>query len=191
MLVLNGLTSLSPETAEKLAAWRGSTLRLNGLTSLSSETAEKLAAWTGEWLKLIGLTSLSRQTAEALFWKAAQKGGWALAKELLCRVLKADFWKVSGDRVLFTAVQTGKADVVETFMRGFEGCRADFSITMPDTGDTPLHLAAKLGHHGVVEVLLKAGAKPQGKNDQGKTVLQCAMDSGSMETVRLLVPKDL
>ena len=189
-LILNGLTSLSPETAEKLATWKGVVLKLNGLTSLSPETAGKLAMWKGLSLNLNGLASISRQNAEALFWQAAQNGGWALAKELLPKFVTVDFLKVSGSKVLFMAVKAGRDDVIKLIAHRIEGYRPDLTITLAETGDTPLHLAAKLGHHKVVEYLLDAGAKPQGKNKEGKTVLQCAMDSGSMETVRLLVPKD-
>jgi serine/threonine protein kinase len=189
-LYLKGLTILSPNAAEKLATWKGWYLHLDGLTSLTPETAEPFVMWRGYKIGLKGIEKFSRQTAEALFWKAAEAGGWALAQELLTELLKVDFARVSGNKVLFMAVKADRGDVIYCLRREIKGYSPNLSITLAETGDTPLHLAAKLGHHNVVEYLLDAGAKPQGKNKEGKTALQCAMDSGSMETVRLLVPKD-
>ncbi len=63
-LSLNGLTSLSNEAAEALGQHKGH-LHLDGLTKLSDEPAKSLARHNGE-LSLKGLTSLSNEAASAL-----------------------------------------------------------------------------------------------------------------------------
>jgi hypothetical protein len=63
-LLLNGLTTLSPEAAKELARHDG-WLSLNGLKSLSNETAEILSQHKG-YLHLDGLTKLSDEAAKAL-----------------------------------------------------------------------------------------------------------------------------
>jgi hypothetical protein len=72
VLVLNDLTSLPPAVAASLAkrvgnskTKRNGTLVLNGLESLSTESAAALSAFTGE-LVLKGLTELPPDTAAAL-----------------------------------------------------------------------------------------------------------------------------
>ena len=69
-LSLNGLTSLSDESAGALGQHKGP-LHLNGLTKLSDESAAALARHSGE-LSLNGLTSLSDKAAADLF---KQTGG--------------------------------------------------------------------------------------------------------------------
>lgn len=63
-LLLDGVTSLSPEAAKELAKHDG-WLSLNGLTSLSDEAAAALGQHKGQ-LHLDGLTELSDEAAKAL-----------------------------------------------------------------------------------------------------------------------------
>jgi len=63
-ILLDGLTSLSAETAGELAK-RDGWLSLNGLTSLSNEAAEALGQHKG-YLHLDGLTKISDEAAKAL-----------------------------------------------------------------------------------------------------------------------------
>jgi len=72
VLVLNGLVSLDPAVAASLAKRTGSsktkrtgTLVLNGLPEISTEAAAALAAFTGE-IVLKAITELSPETAAAL-----------------------------------------------------------------------------------------------------------------------------
>ena len=53
-------------------------------------------------------------------------------------------------------------------------------------GDTPLHDAAKFGHHVVAEVLLNAGSCPYHKNNNGKTPLDLAILHGKGNIVSLI-----
>lgn len=63
-LFLSRLADLSPETAKALL--RHEILGLDGLTTLSDETAEILAGYRGDCLFLRGLTMLSAEAAAAL-----------------------------------------------------------------------------------------------------------------------------
>ena len=63
---LNGLMSLSDKVAEYLGKYAGSSLGLNGLTSLSDKAAECLGNYVGSSLGLNGLTSLSDMAANDL-----------------------------------------------------------------------------------------------------------------------------
>lgn len=71
-LRLDGLTDLSPETAEQLATHHGGLLSLDGLKTLSTTAAAALAKRPGR-LSLDGLQSLAEPTAAAL---AAHAGDW-------------------------------------------------------------------------------------------------------------------
>jgi len=56
---------------------------------------------------------------------------------------------------------------------------------------TPLMLAAKGGHPGVMRALLGAGADPNASNHHGKTPLMFAVGSGSVDSVRLLLEQSV
>lgn len=71
-LRLDGLTDLSPKTAEQLAAHRGGLLSLDGLKTLSEPVAAVFAKRAGR-LSLDGLRALDEPTASAL---AAHAGDW-------------------------------------------------------------------------------------------------------------------
>lgn len=51
---------------------------------------------------------------------------------------------------------------------------------------TPLHKAATMRKADVVQFLLERKADPTIKNTKGQTAVECAIRSGSMETVKLL-----
>lgn len=53
-------------------------------------------------------------------------------------------------------------------------CRLD---TGNEKGDTPLHIAARWGYQGIIEVLLQNGANPDIQNRMKETSLQCALNS--------------
>ena len=73
-LSLNGVTSISDETAENLSMYSGF-LSLNGLTSLSDSAVESLSKHEGDYLNLNGLTKLSDSAVESL---SKIKGGLIL-----------------------------------------------------------------------------------------------------------------
>jgi hypothetical protein len=65
-LLLDGLTSLSPEIAEGLAQASVSRLSLNGITSIDVMTAEKLATSQARLLELRRLQSIEESAAASL-----------------------------------------------------------------------------------------------------------------------------
>lgn len=66
MLLLRGLTSLDPQTAQTLADFRGRGVVLSGVTDLSPAAAAGLAAFRGDTLILDGITTLSVEVAGRL-----------------------------------------------------------------------------------------------------------------------------
>jgi len=55
---------------------------------------------------------------------------------------------------------------------------------------TPLHFAARQGHHEVVALLLGKGADVKAKDCNEWTSLHCAADEGHNEVVALLLEKE-
>jgi hypothetical protein len=72
-LVLNGLTSLSDKAAAGLAHFRGCGLFLNGLTSLSDNVAEAFAQFQGQVIFFNGLSSLSSLSDKAAAFLAQRQ----------------------------------------------------------------------------------------------------------------------
>ena len=86
--VLDALTHLTPEAAQHLATWGGSSLSLDGLTSLDPDAAAQLAMWpTADTLSLDGLTEVSLETAQQL---AAFKGAYIYLRNLPQASLQPD-----------------------------------------------------------------------------------------------------
>ncbi len=56
-----------------------------------------------------------------------------------------------------------------------------------DLGSTPLHVSAKLGNMQCVDILLKAGAQVDAKDNCGQTALHVATAYGHVKTVRQLI----
>lgn len=46
-----------------------------------------------------------------------------------------------------------------------------------EKGDTPLHIAARWGYQGIIEVLLQNGANTDIRNRMKETSTQCALNS--------------
>jgi uncharacterized protein len=83
---------------------------------------------------------------------------------------------------LLRAASAGNADTVRTLLAS-----PNVDVNgIDEHGNTPLILAARLGHDEVVTALLIAKADVKQKNDEGKTALILASESGHDETVRAL-----
>lgn len=97
---------------------------------------------------------------------AAQLGRLDACKILLDAKADASLSGGSFDQsALHFAVFAGKADVVK-FLLSRDGSLVDFQ---DKRRDTPLHLAAKKGNSEIYELLLRAGACPDVKNEGGYT----------------------
>ncbi len=75
----------------------------------------------------------------------------------------------------------GFPDVVEALI----AAGADFEKCI-GYGMRPLMIAAGYGEAGVVDVLIKAGAKIKAENEGGRTAMQMATDKNYVEVVNLL-----
>jgi len=62
---------------------------------------------------------------------------------------------------------------------------ANMNHPMAD-GSTPLHFAAVSGHVEITRCLLNYGADPTRRNDEWRTPLQTAEESGNVEVAALL-----
>lgn len=63
--MLDGLKTVSPETARALAAFKGEQLTLNGLETLSADAALTIASRKGRF-RMLGLTALPADVARVL-----------------------------------------------------------------------------------------------------------------------------
>ncbi len=83
---------------------------------------------------------------------------------------------------IFTAVRSGDVDEVAAILS------IDNRLTRvaDESGATPLHLAAGLGHRGVVETLLANNADPNAPDGRGETALAHAERAGHADVARLL-----
>ena len=83
---------------------------------------------------------------------------------------------------LLRAASAGNADTVRTLLAS-----PNVDVNgIDEHGNTPLILAARLGHDEVVTALLIAKADVKTKNDEGKTAIMLASESGHDETVKAL-----
>ena len=186
LLSLDGLTTLSVEVADALAKWKGRWLTLNGLTTLSVDDADALARWKGDSLSLDRLTSQSTDLLRVhpdLLRCAAENGGLAMTKYLL-RSLNIDPNDTSynGLTPLLLACKNGRWKIVKELI----SAKSAANVCTPNDQNTPLHFAAMARNAETVKLLLEHGAYMRQKNAEGKLPLHCAVDSGDLNTIKLL-----
>jgi ankyrin repeat protein len=68
--------------------------------------------------------------------------------------------------------------------------KSSINVSAQADQNAPLHFAAMAGNAEIVKLLLDHGAHMHQKNAEGKTPLRCAVDSGDLETIKLLVPDE-
>lgn len=100
---------------------------------------------------------------------------------------EGETWSVdtvrSWRRRLFPAISRGDAGTVSALFD--QGCPVD--LAQVGTGDTPLLLACRLGHIGVVGECLRRGSRNDPHPEFGQTALQAAVASGQEACARLLL----
>lgn len=86
------------------------------------------------------------------------------------------------ETALFMATTTNNTDLMKTLIKKNKSL-----LNTPDTdGTTPLMEAAKYGSKETVEILLKAGAKKDLKNNLGSTALDIAKENKNEDAIQLL-----
>lgn len=84
-------------------------------------------------------------------------------------------------KLLFTAVANGDIEAIKILLA--DGVCPNIT---DHAGRTPLHHAAGCGMTGVVFCLMKRGAKPGLRDDNGFTALNHAMQNGHIETADVI-----
>ncbi len=87
-----------------------------------------------------------------------------------------------GQTPFLFAVMKGEPELIRFFL----GKKAKLELTDPLTGKTALHEAALRGYTPIVEDLLKAGAKKNARDKEGRTALSYAKKYGHKDTADLL-----
>jgi mono/diheme cytochrome c family protein len=142
-LLLNRLTTVSPEAAKELARFDG-WLSLNGLASLSKETAEALAQHKGP-IHLNGLTKLSDESAVALsrhFGELSLNGLSSLSEEAANALAKH-----TGGRLYLKSVTSLSTEGIKAFAQRKGGGPSHQSRLDGLTSLTPEGAAALAGSH--------------------------------------------
>eukprot|EP01127_Copromyxa_protea_P005345 TRINITY_DN1528_c0_g1_i1.p1 TRINITY_DN1528_c0_g1~~TRINITY_DN1528_c0_g1_i1.p1 ORF type:complete len:950 (-),score=158.38 TRINITY_DN1528_c0_g1_i1:95-2944(-) len=122
----------------------------------------------------------------ALHW-AAREGNWPIAELLLKRGANLNLQNHSGLSPLHIACAIGHVAFVSMLL----SCGAVMSVTAD--GFLPLHLACLGGHPEVTKKLLQADnrASINSKDREGNTPLHCAIASGDINTIKVLLEAPL
>jgi uncharacterized protein len=114
---------------------------------------------------------------------AALKGQAKVAQLLLDHGASLESHNADGGSPLHDAALGGSTDVMSLLLdRG-----AQIDARDRESGATPLMLAASMGRVSGLTLLLKRGASPNLRDKQGRTALDRAKETGSAESIRLLV----
>lgn len=126
----------------------------------------------------VGITGPDAPLAEA-----AAEGDMARVEALLAQGADVDAAQGDGMTALHWAARHGSVGMTEVLL----AAGAELEPTTRLGAYTPLHMAAELGRHQVVDRLLGAGANPQAITTTGVTPLHFAAEAGSVESIESLV----
>ncbi|KAA0186583.1 hypothetical protein HAZT_HAZT004245 [Hyalella azteca] len=113
-------------------------------------------------------------------WIAAQMGHAQVVRELLGHGAQPDTPRKDGATALFKAAHKGHVDVVKALLLHRP------KLGLLKNGESALHAAALYGHIEVARLLLRAGADPTLRNDQGLTAAHIALRAGHLNAAKLL-----
>ena len=123
-----------------------------------------------------------------LLW-AALTGNSDFSKLLLDHGAQAEARDAEGFSVLHLAANSGSVSIIEAILR--ENVRTCGPNSFDSRGEyTPLMLAALYGFSNIINILLSHGADINaGLQTRGVTALHCAVFSGNLDCVQLLIEK--
>jgi len=116
---------------------------------------------------------------------AAMQGDSATVRSLLRQGADVNAAQGDGMTALHWAARKGDAELAQMLI--YAG--ANVKATTRLGAYTPLFMASQLGHAGVVDSLLKAGADPRITTTGGTTPLMAAAASGNADAVKLLLDR--
>jgi Ankyrin repeats (3 copies)/Ankyrin repeats (many copies) len=91
--------------------------------------------------------------------------------------------KSGDDPIIFTAIRSGQADMVEYMIK-----KREFQLEVTDYfGNTPLLLAAELGDVKIMKPLLAAGANLKVSNKYGAPLIHVVAEKGHVEAMKFLI----
>lgn len=117
---------------------------------------------------------------------AAEKGDFETIELLSGATKEINAQDIEGRTILYYAVKSTKANVVEFFLdRG-----ADANISKDTTGKQPLHLAAELGVIEIVQLLVPVTENINARDKKKSTALSLALYKGNRDVVKYLLEQD-
>ncbi|XP_073999351.1 ankyrin repeat and SAM domain-containing protein 1A-like isoform X3 [Rhodnius prolixus] len=155
-----------------------------------------LAAWTGN-VNIVRLllchgpsvtnVNLTNKDKETALHCSAQYGHTGVVSLLLEHGCDPTIRNIRMESPLDLAAQYGRLETVETLVRTHPELVASYNnrthLSLPHT---PLHLASRNGHKGVVEVLLSSGLEVNVRTSGGTALHEAAL-CGKVEVVRTLL----
>ncbi|MGQ0734830.1 MAG: ankyrin repeat domain-containing protein [Acidobacteriota bacterium] len=131
----------------------------------------------------LGMAVMLGAIAEAPVADAAMAGDRDTVRALLKQGVDVNASQGDGMTALHWAARRGDLEMAQMLL--YAGANAKASTRLGE--QTPLLMASQIGHTGLVDVLIKAGADPKAATSNGTTPLMLAAASGSAPTVNLLL----